>query len=140
MAKWKVRTTRLVKQRMKTSTAYFDVVVLASGHYNMPRIIDVPGLAGWEQSSFLPGSAIRRGIGDAKRYAGRTVLLVGAGVSYVETAKETVAAHGELVQSSRDGAFDLPKNVARTTNDKKNLRLKNSRAVRRTEAGPGEER
>lgn len=60
-------------------------------------------------------------------------------MSYVEIAKETVAAHGEVVQSSRGGAFDLPKNMARTMNDKKNLRLQDSRAVRRAEAGPGEE-
>lgn len=107
--KWRVVTTKLhaSEARLESKVVYFDRVVVASGHYNMPRIPDVPGLKNLKQL-FPDRICHSKGYRDARRYADKTVLLVGAGVSSMDIAKEIVRAGGKVVQSSRGGTFDLP--------------------------------
>lgn len=85
----------------------FDAVVVASGRYHEPKIPDVPGLKEWKQR--FPDNVIH-----SKRYRtpepfeGKTVFLVGSGVSALDIAREIDGIARETYQSARDGQFDLP--------------------------------
>jgi cation diffusion facilitator CzcD-associated flavoprotein CzcO len=107
---WVVRTTTLNStsgRRLVERRWTFDAVVVASGHYSMPRIPDFPGLSEWKR--MYPDR-----VWHSKRYRtplvfkDQNVLLVGAGVSAWDIAKESAPMARHIYQSSRDGPFDLP--------------------------------
>ncbi|KAL2132718.1 hypothetical protein VTI74DRAFT_3456 [Chaetomium olivicolor] len=85
----------------------FDAVVVASGRYHEPRIPDVRGLKEWKER--FPDNVLH-----SKRYRspelfrGKTVFLVGGGVSALDIAREIVGIAKETYQSARGGKFDLP--------------------------------
>lgn len=108
-AKWRVITTTLDSTTLllRPRTKWFDAVVIASGHYNMPRIPQIPGLKDWKHR--YPDRIMHsKGYRNASKYKSKRVLLVGAGVSSMDIAKEIVLAGGTVIQSSRGGMFDLP--------------------------------
>ncbi|KAI1767706.1 MFS general substrate transporter [Hypoxylon sp. FL1150] len=84
----------------------FDAVVVASGHYHIPFVPDVPGLATWKQR--FPDRVTH-----SKRYrtpapfANQTVLVIGAGVSALDIANETAALGAKVIQSRRQSKYDL---------------------------------
>lgn len=89
---------------------HFDAVVVASGHYHAPNIPDIPGLAEWKES--VPDR-----VSHSKQYrkpddfAGQNVLLIGAGVSSVDIARDLGTTARAVFQSSRGGAYDLPSHL-----------------------------
>lgn len=107
--KWRLVVTDLDPEtlRIRPRTEWFDAVVVASGHYNMPRIPEFIGLKEWKQA-FPDRIMHSKGYRNASKYKDKTVLIVGAGVSSMDIAKEIVLAGGNVIQSSRGGAFDLP--------------------------------
>lgn len=112
---WLVRTTTLQKSppapfggpQMVEKRWLFDAVVVASGHYHMPRIPDIPGLKELKQ-------AWPKRVWHSKRYRNpavfkdQNILLIGAGVSSLDIAKESSQYARHIYQSSRGGALDLP--------------------------------
>ncbi|KIY02351.1 uncharacterized protein Z520_02489 [Fonsecaea multimorphosa CBS 102226] len=108
---WLVRTTTLQKgpsgSRFVERRWTFDAVVVASGHYNMPRVPDFPGLKEWKH-----GWPDR--VWHSKRYRNprifkdQNIILIGAGVSANDIAKESAGYANHIYQSSRDGTYDLP--------------------------------
>ncbi|EXJ70702.1 uncharacterized protein A1O5_05692 [Cladophialophora psammophila CBS 110553] len=108
---WVVRTTTLQKgpseSRFVERHWTFDSVVVASGHYNMPRIPDFPGLKEWKYG--WPDRVWHsKRYRDPRIFQGQNILLIGAGVSSSDIAKESAAYANHIFQSSRGGAFDLP--------------------------------
>ncbi|EXJ89610.1 hypothetical protein A1O3_02677 [Capronia epimyces CBS 606.96] len=77
----------------------FDALVVASGHYSIPRFSPVPGLAEFEQNH--PGSVehskIYRG---PERYRGKTVITVGASVSATDITRAIVKVAKSPVYAS----------------------------------------
>lgn len=110
-AEWLVRTTSLQKTALGSHLLErrwnFDAVVVASGHYNMPRIPDTPGLKQWKE-------AFPERVWHSKRYRNprvfqnQNILLIGAGVSSCDIAKESAGYAKHIYQSSRGGVLDLP--------------------------------
>ncbi|EXJ83622.1 hypothetical protein A1O1_07245 [Capronia coronata CBS 617.96] len=111
---WSIRTTTLQKQpgpfggpHLVERRWTFDAVVVASGHYHMPRIPDIPGLKELKQA--WPDQ-----VWHSKRYRNpavfkdQNILLIGAGVSSLDIAKEASAYAKNIYQSSRGGVLDLP--------------------------------
>ncbi|KAI1609154.1 dimethylaniline monooxygenase (N-oxide forming) [Exophiala viscosa] len=108
---WLVRTTSLEKTALGSHLLErrwtFDAVVVASGHYNMPRIPEAPGLKQWKE-------AFPERVWHSKRYRNprvfqdQNILLIGAGVSSCDIAKESAAHAKHIFQSSRGGVLDLP--------------------------------
>jgi thioredoxin reductase len=109
---WTVRTTTLKKgassgPRLSERRWSFDAVVIASGHYHMPRIPDLSGLDEWKR-------AYPTRVWHSKRYRSpsvfqdQNVLLIGAGVSSLDIAKESAVVARHVYQSARAGLFDLP--------------------------------
>lgn len=109
--KWRVRTTSPDVQngslQLLKQTNFFEAVVVASGHYHMPRIPDIRGLKEWK-ALFPHRIQHSKGYRHAKAYQDSNVLIIGAGVSSSDIAKEVVQAGGNVWQSSRGGSFDLP--------------------------------
>ncbi|EHY57252.1 Flavin-containing monooxygenase ustF2 [Exophiala dermatitidis] len=114
---WYVRTTTLQKSptsfgapQLAERRWTFDAIVAASGHYHMPRVPDIPGLKDWKREH--PDR-----VWHSKRYRNpavfkdQNILLIGAGVSSLDIAKESSSTANKIYQSSRGGALDLPANL-----------------------------
>ncbi|KAI8634618.1 FAD/NAD(P)-binding domain-containing protein [Xylariaceae sp. FL1651] len=120
-SQWSVETTTLQTKGKTYSVCRekrkFDAVVVANGHYHIPFVPDVPGLATWKER--FPDRIIH-----SKRYRtpepfrGKTVLLIGAGASSLDIAREVDDLGGKVYQSRRESKYDLtasrlPKGVER---------------------------
>jgi len=82
-------------------------VVVASGHYHAAKTPSTPGLS--ELKTAIPTRIMH-----SKRYRrpeefkDETILLIGAGVSSSDIARETVGVARKLYQSSRGSPYDIP--------------------------------
>ena len=89
--KWVVRAVTL-RIRGKVAglverNVQFDLVVVASGHYNMPKIPDIEGLGEWK--AVYPGRVIHsKQYRSPGKYGGQNVLVIGAGVSALDICRE----------------------------------------------------
>lgn len=95
----------------------FDAVVVASGHYHVPLIPHVPGLAEWKQkfpSRVMHSKSYRY----PTAFKGQNVFLVGAGVSSLDIAKELEGVANKTYQSSRGGKFDLDPSLLPTNSER----------------------
>ncbi|ROV88756.1 hypothetical protein VMCG_10059 [Cytospora schulzeri] len=111
--KWSVRTKTLhlsdgqprgftVEEKQWT----FDAVVVAAGHYHVPLIPDIPGLAEWK--SKYPDQVMHsKSYRYPTAFKDENVLIIGAGVSSLDIAKELDGIANRVYQSSRGGQFDL---------------------------------
>ncbi|KAL7625217.1 hypothetical protein AAE478_004432 [Parahypoxylon ruwenzoriense] len=107
---WTVKTSTFSRtdsgHTLTKKTRNFDAVVVASGHYHVPFVPDVPGLSTWKQR--FPDRVMH-----SKQYrtpvpfSDQTVLLIGAGVSALDIAKETVPLGAQIIQSRRESKFDV---------------------------------
>ena len=108
---WQVQTARIESDAQSFRRCIehwtFDSVVVASGHYNAPKVPDFPGLK-------LLKSMYPNRVQHSKSYrkpdpfAGKNILLIGAGVSSWDIARETTRKGTTVYQSSRAGQFDIP--------------------------------
>ncbi|KAK0701919.1 hypothetical protein B0T26DRAFT_757890 [Lasiosphaeria miniovina] len=83
----------------------FDAVVAASGHYLAARVPRIPGLAEWK-ARFPARVAHAKQYRSPEPFRGRNVLLVGAGVSAGDIARELDGVAARTYQSARGGRFD----------------------------------
>ncbi|KAK3301632.1 uncharacterized protein B0T15DRAFT_318644 [Chaetomium strumarium] len=111
--KWEVRAVTLEKgagpagARFTENISHFDLLVVASGHYNMPRIPGIEGLREWKAS--YPSRVIHsKQYRDPERYRGQNVVVMGAGVSALDICREIDGVAEKTYQSVRGGKFDLP--------------------------------
>ncbi|KAI2609102.1 FAD/NAD(P)-binding domain-containing protein [Hypoxylon fragiforme] len=84
----------------------FDGVVVASGHYHVPCVPDVPGLATWKQR-FPDRVTHSKQYRTPAPFSNQTVLIIGAGVSALDIAKETVVLGAKIIQSNRQSKYDI---------------------------------
>ena len=110
---WQISTISLVRRSPKEQPFLqerhwiFDAIVAASGHYNAPRIPDIPGLADWKAA--WPNRVFHsKQYRKPENFHGKTVLLIGAGVSSTDIAREISPVAKKVYQSSRGGILDLP--------------------------------
>ena len=95
----------------------FDAVVVANGHYHATNIPEIPGLKEWKESfpTRIQHSKLYR---RAASFQDQNVLIIGAGVSSTDMARELGGVAKTVFQSSRGGPYDLsshllPDNAAR---------------------------
>ena len=81
--------------------------MIATGHYHACHIPDIPGLAAWKTAypDRVQHSKLYR---KAESFQDQNVLLVGAGVSSTDIARELGSVARSTYQVSRGGAYDLP--------------------------------
>ncbi|KAF7557176.1 hypothetical protein G7Z17_g874 [Cylindrodendrum hubeiense] len=111
---WNLRTVTLLKgdgsPRVLERTWQFDALVIASGHYNLPRIPDTPGLSEWKArygDRILHTKEYRH----PEAFKDKTVLVIGGGASAMDVCRESTATAKKVLQSTRGGEFDLPKSM-----------------------------
>lgn len=108
---WTVRTISLEKRNGASQLVEkyweFDSVVLASGHYNLPRVPDTPGLKEWK-SAFKDRVIHSKQYRKPENYAGKNLLVIGAGVSSLDICRELDGIANRIYQSVRGGSYDLP--------------------------------
>ena len=85
----------------------FDAVVVASGHYHVPKVPAIPGLAAWK-AAFPDRVQHSKAYRSARGFEGQTVLLIGGSASSTDIAVELGPAVRKIWQSTRNGAFDHP--------------------------------
>jgi cation diffusion facilitator CzcD-associated flavoprotein CzcO len=122
------------------STWEFDAVVVASGHYNMPKIPDFSGLKEWK--ALRPNQVWHsKTYRDPKQLQGKNILLIGAGVSSNDIAKESAPYANKIFQSARDGTLDLPASMLPSNATRvaaiKGFQLNDDNQSRDTDALPG---
>jgi len=112
-AKWEVRTVSLSKEKehgsagLKERLWHFDLVVVATGHYSMPRVPDFPGLK--ELKAAFPERIIHsKQYRRPQRFQGQNVLVIGAGVSSSDICRELAGVANKVYQSVRGGMYDTP--------------------------------
>ncbi|KAK0670669.1 hypothetical protein QBC41DRAFT_363896 [Cercophora samala] len=110
-SKWELRSVTLEKGesgvRFIERLSRFDRVVVASGHYNMPRIPDIAGLLEWKAR--FPSRIIHsKQYRNPQRFQGQNVVVLGAGVSALDICRELDGVANTIYQSVRGGEFDLP--------------------------------
>ncbi|KAI0381882.1 FAD/NAD(P)-binding domain-containing protein [Hypomontagnella monticulosa] len=122
-SKWIVITSTFSKTDsghiLERKTWKFDAVVVASGHYHVPFVPDVPGLATWKQR-FPDRVTHSKQYRTPTPFSNQTLLLIGAGVSAVDIAKETAPLGAKIIQSRRESKYDvlgprLPEGVERVS-------------------------
>ncbi|KAF4337141.1 thiol-specific monooxygenase [Fusarium beomiforme] len=108
---WSLRTITLLKGNGQPTIIErnwtFDAVVVATGHYNLPRIPDTPGLAEWK-AHFGDDVIHTKQYRLPEQFEGKTVLVVGGGASAYDVCRETSETAKKVIQSTRGGDFDLP--------------------------------
>ncbi|KAH8163563.1 hypothetical protein CIB48_g4691 [Xylaria polymorpha] len=109
-AQWTVKTSTLRVEDntfsvLKRSES-FDTVVIASGHYHIPFVPDIPGLAAWK-TRFPDRVMHSKSYRTPEPFRGKTILLVGAGASSLDIAREVDAIGGKVYQSRRESKYDL---------------------------------
>ena len=111
-AKWTLRTRTLRRvgesdYDLTDQDWHFDAVIVASGRYHVPKIPDLPGLKEWKER--LPGNILHsKGYRSPESFRGKTIFLIGSGVSAMDISRETDGIARKVYQSSRNGNFDLP--------------------------------
>ncbi|KAK7615587.1 pantothenate transporter [Phyllosticta paracitricarpa] len=85
----------------------FDAIVVATGHYHAPRVPDIPGLRDWKTK--WPSRVIHsKSYRTPEEFKDKNVLLIGAGTSSTDIAKEIGPLAKKIWQSARGGDFDFP--------------------------------
>ncbi|PSR81935.1 hypothetical protein BD289DRAFT_488825 [Coniella lustricola] len=86
----------------------FDAVIVAAGHYHVPLVPAIPGLAEWKRK--FPSRVMHsKNYRFPEAFKDQNVFLIGAGVSSLDIAKELEHTAHKTYQSSRGGLFDLDK-------------------------------
>ncbi|KAK4442222.1 FAD/NAD(P)-binding domain-containing protein [Podospora aff. communis PSN243] len=109
---WEIRTVSLEKRptgsiRLKERLHFFNLVVVATGHYSTPRIPSFPGLP--ELKAAFPNRILHsKQYRRPEPFRGQNVLVIGAGVSSSDICKELAPTADKVYQSVRGGAYDTP--------------------------------
>lgn len=81
-------------------------MVVASGHYHAPNVPDYPNLSAWK-TAFPTRISHSKSYRSPAPFAGKNVLVIGAGVSSTDICRELGGVANKVWQSSRGGEYDL---------------------------------
>ncbi|KAG9603549.1 FAD/NAD(P)-binding domain-containing protein, partial [Aureobasidium melanogenum] len=108
--KWEVSIAKLIdedgEKEVQNAVQLFDAVVVASGHYHAPNIPDYPNLKAWK-AAFPTRISHSKSYRSPAPFAGKNVLVIGAGVSSTDICRELGGVANKVWQSSRGGEYDL---------------------------------
>ncbi|KAJ5381460.1 uncharacterized protein N7496_003888 [Penicillium cataractarum] len=103
LSTWDVTTKDLHKGQDTTQT--YDAVVVASGHFTVPYLPDIPGIGNWDQS--YPETISHSKFYDTPEpFAGKKVVVVGNSASGLDIGAQinTVSA-GPIIASQRSESY-----------------------------------
>ncbi|CAL1699492.1 unnamed protein product [Somion occarium] len=107
--KWQVtvRKTKIapgLSGEYADETLYYDLVVVANGHYRLPRYPSTPGLKAWLDSGHATHSVYYRNTSHPSITNARTILVVGAGPSGLDISSDLRTGTSKNVVHSFSGA------------------------------------
>ncbi|KAI8808192.1 dimethylaniline monooxygenase [Cladochytrium replicatum] len=128
---WKVQTRTLIVSDDQFEVTWneeeFDAVVVAAGHYHVPRVPDFPGLSEWHKkwpTEVIHSKAFR----EPSPFANENVLVVGGGASSIDILRALGPVADGLYQSIRGShATPIRKAFAQLT-PKRTVHLPNIKA------------
>jgi cation diffusion facilitator CzcD-associated flavoprotein CzcO len=101
--RWEV--TALDLQSRNATTAYYDAVVVASGHYTIPHVPDIKGVGDWNEAyrgTIIHSKAYRK----PDAFKDKKVLIIGNSASGVDIAAQISRfCKQPLLLSSRSGSM-----------------------------------
>ncbi|KAL8825462.1 MAG: hypothetical protein Q9191_004403 [Dirinaria sp. TL-2023a] len=83
--RWHLKATHLPSSQ--TITANYDAIIVASGHYSVPYIPSIPGLAAWN-SSYPDRIDHSKHYRNPSSYTSKRTLLIGASASGLDIANQ----------------------------------------------------
>lgn len=103
LATWELETTNL--QNGDVSLRTYDAVVVASGHFTVPHIPDIPGIASWNRS--YPGAISHSKFYDSpESFRGKKVVVVGNSASGLDIgAQISEVSKGKVIVSQRSESY-----------------------------------
>lgn len=108
---WVIRTLKLDQTdrgpRFEEQTRQFDALVVATGHYNLPLVPDIPGLKEWKDK-FSENVIHSKEYRHPAPFRDKNVFILGSGVSSMDISRELGGIANKVYQSSRGGLYDLP--------------------------------
>ncbi|KAH7253367.1 hypothetical protein B0J15DRAFT_513588 [Fusarium solani] len=111
---WIVRTITLLAKdgtpRVVERSWDFDAIIVCSGHYNLPRVPDIPGLSQWKEL-FKDRISHTKEYRNPNRFRDKNVLVIGGGTSSLDVCRELSDVTTGVYQSTRGGQFDHPTEV-----------------------------
>ena len=109
--KWEIRSIALEHgkpgHRLVERTSQFDLVVVASGHFNTPQTPNIEGLKAWK-TTYPHRVTHSKQYRSPEKHRDQNVLIIGAGVSALDICRELEGVASKVYQSVRGGQFDLP--------------------------------
>ncbi|KAI9738410.1 MAG: hypothetical protein M1834_008913 [Cirrosporium novae-zelandiae] len=105
--KWWLSTSTLKSGKKVAQNWKFDTLVIASGHYHACNVPDIPGLSEWK-ARWPERIQHSKGYRRPLEFKDKNVLLIGAGVSSTDIARDVAPIANQIYQVSRNGPFDLP--------------------------------
>ncbi|KAI9281937.1 hypothetical protein BY458DRAFT_537883 [Sporodiniella umbellata] len=93
---WAISATDLTTG--KDVLKYYDAVVVATGHYSVPYIPDIPGLTELNENIKVMHSRDYR---DPQKFKNKTVLVIGGGSSGLDIVRETSSVAQKVYQCIR---------------------------------------
>lgn len=109
-SQWRVETAKHLDSRSHAQVQQYDGLVIATGHYHACNIPDIPGLSEWKRR-FTTRVWHSKRYRKPDQFKGQNVLLVGAGVSSIDIARDLGSVAASIYQSSRGGMYDLPSHL-----------------------------
>lgn len=102
---WQITSTEWKQGMPNTKTEEYDAVVVASGHYIVPYIPDIPGLAQNKDKRRIMHSSEYR---HADTFANKSIVVIGNGSSATDIVREASATAARVYHCvRRDTAFSL---------------------------------
>jgi len=103
--RWTLKVKDLITGHQQE--AWYDAVVVANGHFNVPYIPDIPGIEAW--NSTYPGAiAHSRDYKSPEAYRGKKVCLVGSGPSSADIGQQIASVSASpVILSARSEASRL---------------------------------
>ncbi|WVQ94357.1 hypothetical protein IAU59_001436 [Kwoniella sp. CBS 9459] len=117
----------------------FDAVIVAIGHYNAPLIPELPGATEWFKQ--WPEAILHsQGYRKPETYAGKTVLIVGAGTSGMDIARDLSDHAGKIlisarISSSAPAGYQAFRQAQRSRGTEKTVDLEEIKAFKTPVAG-----
>ncbi|VUC24554.1 unnamed protein product [Clonostachys rosea] len=112
--KWLLRTITLLPRegtpQIVERAWEFDAVVVCSGHYNLPRIPDFPGLPQLKQA-FEDRVIHSKEYRNPDDFRDKNILVIGGATSASDICRELDGVAKTVYQSTRGGKFDHPETI-----------------------------
>lgn len=100
--RWELTSRNLATGTVSTAT--YDAIVVASGHYTIPHVVDIKGLANWNKA--YPGVILHsKAYRKPEAFEGQRVLIIGNSASGTDLAAQISPFSSHVYLSSKSASI-----------------------------------